>query len=152
MSSFCQNVDFGADVSGGPKSTSGSPSSFSRSALTSSSNCGFAGFASEYDFNPNRPVTSITSSLCRPSPYSRKLIAVAFLASEIVLSSSTFFDAPAAGATNTSDAASTPSTNPLPLTDASHPVSDAKASLLSSLSHVLDGPRELQPVQRIMLS
>ena len=56
---------------------------------------GFVGFSSEYAFTPKRPVTNITSScLCRPlPPYSRKLIAVAFFASEIVCRCSTFFDA-----------------------------------------------------------
>ena len=47
MSSFCQNVETGAEVSGGPKSTSGSPSSLSRSADSSSSSFGLTGFSSE---------------------------------------------------------------------------------------------------------
>ena len=102
MSSFCQNVETGAEVSGGPKSTSGSPSSLSRSADSSSSSFGLAGFSSEYVFTPKRPGDH--HHVERPVPlvapavpvllYSRKLIAVAFLASVIVFISWTFFAAP----------------------------------------------------------
>src|SRR3954463_6277788 len=119
MSSFCQNVDRGSPSSLGVKSTSGSPGSLSRSDEISSSSCGLAGSSSEYVFTPKRPVTTITSSdlPCQPPPYSRKLIAVAHLASGIVLTSWTFLPCPAAGAANTSATPSAPNAVPLNLTE-----------------------------------
>src|SRR3954453_250024 len=158
MSSFCQNVERGSPslAGSGVKSTSGSPGSLSRSDEISSSSCGFAGSASEYVFTPNRPVTTMTSSVlpprpCPPSRYWRKLIAVAHLPSGIVLTNWTFLPCPAAGAATASATPSANSTDPLTLNGASPPkwLPSEGVNLLLSRSQGLraddEGPRNGGP-------